>query len=102
MATKHRLKSQPGPFMDVWLRVKRHEVRKFDRKFEVGDIVELYEFDTERPEGKQAGGLEVITRITNITPPGSWGLPDDIGVFSFEELARVVPPEVKSEDDIPF
>ncbi len=101
MATKHRIKSQPGPFWLAWIGNKKHEVRKFDRKYEISDVVELYEFDPDKPEDKRVTGRELIVRITDITDPGSWGLPEDVGVFSFEELAKVDAP-LSGQNDIPF
>ena len=44
MAT-HDLKTWPKHFQDVWDRRKCFELRKDDRQFEVGDVVDLREYD---------------------------------------------------------
>lgn len=77
----HKVKSHPGPFQAVKGRLKKHEVRKFDRPYQVGDTVTLQEWD---PDFADYSGQELSIRITHITQPGTFGLPADIGVFSFE------------------
>lgn len=79
----HRLKCDPEPFAKVVAGAKRYEVRKFDRDFKVGDRLELLEFDRET---KQYSGQRVRAKITYITGPGAYGLPDDVGVLGIEVL----------------
>jgi len=78
-AVVHELKCWPKPFQAVVERNKRHEVRKFDREFREGDIVVLHEWnpDTNSFTGRTFSGV-----IGYITKPGTWSLPQDVGVFS--------------------
>lgn len=89
----HELKVWPEPFRSLMAGRKKHEIRKFDRDFEVGDLLILKEWDPtpvtspEVPIGTRGyTGEEVKVRVSYITPPGTWGLPPDIGVLSIERL----------------
>ena len=75
----HKIKSWPGQFQAVLNGDKRHEVRKFDRGYLQGDYVTLQEWD---PSTEEFSGREVQVIIYNITQPGTFGLPEDVGVFS--------------------
>lgn len=91
----HILKVWPGEFEAVRRGEKRHEVRKADRDYSVGDSLILREFV---PELDQTTGLplrdkngatigaftnhEVLRHVTYITPAGAWGLPNDLCVLS--------------------
>jgi ribosomal protein S17 len=75
----HDLKILPGLFKDLIEGRKRHEVRKFDRDFKTGDTVTLHEF---QPIGQTYSGRTSAWVIGSVTQPGTWGLPDDVGVFS--------------------
>lgn len=46
----HRLKTANPYFSDTWEHRKPFELRKNDRNFEVGDRVELVEFDPSNPD----------------------------------------------------
>lgn len=91
----HSLKLWPGQFEAATDGRKKHEVRRNDRRFAVGDFVILEEFvpnvnqTTGEPllneDGNTLGtltGKSLLRRICYVTPPGSWGLPDDVIVFS--------------------
>jgi len=54
--TTHRLKSWPVNFRDVLTGRKRFEVRRDDRGFQPGDVVELLEFDPFDEHGRH--GIE--------------------------------------------
>lgn len=82
----HDLKCWPVPFNAIIDGRKRHEVRKFDRTFKEGDQVTLREFT---PEGGYTGRTSAWV-IGFVTPPGSWGLPADIGAFSLLPEGRAV------------
>lgn len=75
---KHTLKIWPEPYKAVLSGEKRYEVRKADRPFSVGDLVELREWD---PAKGDFTGNSAIVLITCLTAPGTWGLPDDLCVF---------------------
>lgn len=72
---------------------KKHTVRKADRDFKVGDSLLLREFQPDvamsgfilDEESKISGkytGRALLRKITYITTPGSFGLPEDICVLS--------------------
>lgn len=81
----HHFKIHPDSFEQIVLGLKCHEVRRNDRatRPQPGDMIVLREW---RPvEGTDQGeytGREIRKRVTHITEPGTWGLPDDIYVMS--------------------
>jgi hypothetical protein len=83
--TLHDLKTLPQPFEAVWDCRKRHEVRVFDRPFAVGHWLRLREYD---PGDGAYSGREVVCSVTHITPPGDFGLPENVGVMSIREEER--------------
>lgn len=93
--TIHELKTWPEPFESVLAGAKRHEVRKFDRDYQVGDTLYLREW----LPGAQGGytGREIRCRVTCVTKPGTWGLPDDIGVMSIETTQIIAKPSSEIE-----
>lgn len=102
----HDLKSWPGSFQAVASGHRKHEIRKADRNFSVGDSLILREWNpavfekamrehaTEgMPESKVKQlkqeaitraytGLSLLRKITYISLAGSWGLPADICILS--------------------
>lgn len=80
---QHTLKIWPEPFKAVKEGRKPYEVRKADRPYSVGDLVEFYEFD---PETKLCTGGVHLSLITYLTPAGTWGLPSDICVFGIMDI----------------
>lgn len=106
----HELKIWPEFFKAVVDGRKRHELRKWDRPFCVGDLILLKEWDPEQfsalclvagitrePKEDEPGswtvarakatdlaytGQSICARITYITKPGTWGLPEDVCVLS--------------------
>ena len=75
---RHELKIWTGYISAIVEGWKRHEIRKADRDFKVGDELLLREWDpkTEKYTGKQV--LVVITYISS----GDWGIPLDTVVMS--------------------
>lgn len=57
----HNLKTKPEYFNSVAKRLKRAELRKNDRDFKVGDLINLQEFF----DGDYSG-LELLTEIIHI------------------------------------
>lgn len=75
----HVLKTWPKPFSAILTFHKRHEVRRADRDFQVGDLLHLREYN---PETQQYTGRECSCRVNYITRPGTFGLPADLCVMS--------------------
>ncbi len=59
----HELKTWPEFFGEVWAGRKNAEFRKDDRKFKVGDELELREYD---PESDSYTGREIEATITHV------------------------------------
>jgi hypothetical protein len=87
----HELKCWPGNFEATVRGDKHHEIRVNDRDFQVGDLVILREFI---PDGscdvktRATNGVltnnAVVRRISYVSKGGTWGLPDNICVFSHQ------------------
>jgi len=61
----HELKSWPNLFSAIIDNAKRHELRRNDdRNFEVGDLIQLREFE---PDAERFTGRSQLVRITYIT-----------------------------------
>ncbi len=75
----HQLKTWPEQFQSVMKGTKRHEVRINDRNFNVGDTLNLREFD---PETSTYSGRAIEVRVTYITYGGSFGLSEYLCVMS--------------------
>jgi hypothetical protein len=92
--TEHELKMWPEPFAAVRAGVKRHEIRKQDRPYAIGDVLVLKEYDPgsgrlmpgELPEPRGYTGREMRAKVTFITHGGTWGLPHGLCVMSIEML----------------
>lgn len=86
----HVLKCHPEPFLAVKEGRKRHEVRVNDRNFQAGDIVELREWNPDPDASGLAIGFTIVAqlrfRIGYVTAGGTWGLPDDLCVFTLLAL----------------
>lgn len=85
----HVLKSVSKSFQATWTGDKRHEVRRYDRPFVVGDVVLLLDFSPVlRPTGAAAGPLGwwgprvILGEITHLTAAGAFGLPPSLCVFT--------------------
>ncbi len=83
--TRHELKTWPEPFEEILRGRKRHEVRRADRPFAVGDELRLREWD---PAWSRYTGRELSVRVTYLSPGGTWGLPADLCVMSVEVFGR--------------
>jgi hypothetical protein len=86
----HELKCWPEPFQAILDGRKNYEIRKFDRPFMVGDDLFLREWD---PKEMRYTGRVNQVRVTYITKPGEWGLPDNLGVMSISPAEKFGPPE---------
>ena len=61
--TTHQLKTWPEFFEKVWVGEKTFEVRKDDRDFQVGDTLDLAEWN---PQTKQLTGRNMCVRVSYI------------------------------------
>ena len=75
----HNLKIDPERLAEILAGTKTHEIRVFDRDYQVGHTLKLsgYNRSTNAYTGQSA-----VVKVTNITTPGSYGLPENIGVIS--------------------
>lgn len=73
----------PLPFAAVRVGLKRHEVRVNDRGFQVGDWINLHEWDQET---ETYSGETVHARVTFITEGGTYGLPAHLCVLSIDSV----------------
>lgn len=76
---KHRLKTWPEPFEQVWRDEKTFEFRKDDRGYKRGDSVVLVEYD---PEAQEETGREIAASIGYVLRGGAFGVPREYVVFS--------------------
>jgi hypothetical protein len=86
----HFLKADPPVYALVLAGKKNYEVRKFDRDFRVGDTIVLMEHARD-PALEHCGtytGRRASFEITCITSPGSYGLPEDVGVLGIVPVTR--------------
>src|SRR6478609_975834 len=93
--TTHELKSWPGQFEAMWTGRKRAEFRRDDRGYQVGDLLELCEWD---PSRRRYTGFRLTERVTHLLRGPELEVPAGFVVLSLEVLgARVVdsgsPPE---------
>lgn len=79
----HELKIDPERIGEILRGDKTHEIRVFDRDFQVGHVLRLREYDR---RSKSYTLKHAFVRVTNITAPGTYGLPHDVGVMSISLL----------------
>lgn len=63
--TNHVLKISPKYFDDVKNNLKRFEIRKDDREFQVGDLVTLKEFEKGEYTGRIIENIPIIYILRN-------------------------------------
>lgn len=84
----HTLKTDPGPFSSVWVGEKLFELRKDDRGFEVGDILDLR---------CRSSGRHITAKVTHLLR-GTYGLPAHLCAMSISVLSkgemRDAPPDI--------
>lgn len=81
----HELKTWPEQFRAVIDGKKRHEFRKNDRDFRVGDTLGLREWD---PETQRYTGSFWSYTVTWITHGGAFGIPEGYCVMSIAPVGR--------------
>jgi hypothetical protein len=89
--TKHILKSWPRFFDAIRLGTRTHELRRNDRDFQVGDLLELHEFEYSTMKYTGRTCIAEITSITSAREPcavSDEALHRDFCILS----VRLVPP----------
>lgn len=92
--TTHELKTWPEPFAQVASGEKVYEIRKDDRGYEVGDLLQLKEFD---PADGTFSGHEIIALVKHITRGPAWGLPDGLAILGIRVRWVLKPGEMDQE-----
>lgn len=82
---KHALKILPKYFKELVECRKNFELRKKDRDYRIGDILELNEFD-----GDKYTGNSLLYEITYILNGGEYGLDKDYVILSIQELGMQI------------
>ncbi len=80
----HELKTWTREYQAVLSGQKRHEVRNNDRRFQPGDTVLLREWE---PGGLGYTGFQKSFIVGHVTSGPSWGLPEDLVVFTLLDAA---------------
>ena len=82
----HYLKTWPEPFEAMRAGRKTFELRKNDRGFAVGDMLDLQEWE---PGPMRYTGRSILVRVTYILHGGRFGLPEELCVMGvmFEQPA---------------
>jgi len=87
MAT-HELKSWPSQFQAMWSGLKRAEFRRDDRNYQVGDQLQLREWD---PDHSRYTGFRLTARVSHLVRGPDFEVPRGFVVLSIEVLdANVV------------
>jgi hypothetical protein len=86
MAT-HELKSWPDQFQAMWTGLKRDEFRRDDRGYQLGDQLELREWD---PARRQYTGFRLTARVTHLVRGPELEVPPGFVVLSIEVLGAQV------------
>ena len=86
MRRKHELKTWPDSFRAILTGVKRYEVRPADRGFEVDDLLWLREYI---PEDARYTGRAMMVRVSYMTPPGKFGVPEGLCVMGIVRVGRL-------------
>lgn len=82
--TIHELKTLPEYFQAVWERRKPFEVRKDDRRFQVGDGLRLREHT---PDAAGYTGRWIFAKVTYVLHGGAFGVEPGHAVLGIQVLA---------------
>lgn len=91
----HTLKTWPEPFEASYQGVKTFEVRVNDRNYQVGDHLELMEWE---PDTKRYTGRRCIGVVAYILHGGQFGLPEGLCVMELKDLLPA-PPKYNPNND---
>ena len=91
MSETHILKTWPAYFQAVKRGDKRFEIRRDDRGFQRGDLVELREYDPHRVgyESQKFTGDHITLRIAYVLTGGQFGLEPGYVALSLAEPSDV-------------
>lgn len=78
----HDIKILPHYFEDVLKHIKTFELRKDDQNYQVGDIVNLHEFDGQNYTG-QIATIQISYVLRNVS---KYGLQDGYCIFTWKEV----------------
>jgi hypothetical protein len=92
--TTHFLKCWPEPFSAKARGNKPMEIRKYDRDYQVGDVLVEQEWD---PDTEKYSGKEIRELVTYLIS-GKWGLPGDIVVMATRILDASPPAQAPPTD----
>lgn len=87
MKVTHDLKTLPKHFEQIWESFKKNEVRKNDREFKTGDILNLREYAPNK------GGYtkrELTVLVTHVLTGGEFGIASDYAVLSIMIINRTI------------
>jgi len=84
----HELKTWPEPFQATWDGIKLYEFRKNDRGFEVGDQLELREYDPLARGGKYTGRF-MRALVVYMSEPPDFGFPNGYVIMGLRRTAFV-------------
>lgn len=77
----HELKTWPKYFKRVYFGEKTFEIRKDDRDYQPGDVLQLKEYD---PETKEYTGRQTFATVTYLLPGGQFGIEEGYVVMSIK------------------
>ena len=80
---KHDLKCWPEPFEKMWRGLKTFEYRRDDRGFQVGDVLNLREWDNEI--GSYTGSFRLMA-VTYILRGPDFGVPTGFVIMSIRPV----------------
>jgi hypothetical protein len=95
MSTKvHLLKTDPVTFVQSWIGVKKYEIRKNDRDYQIGDQLELKEtvFSGEEMQGGEPftlTGRTITCDISHVLT--GYGLQEDWCILSVVNMRNIRP-----------
>lgn len=84
----HELKTWHEPFEAISCGAKTFEFRKDDRKYRVGDVLRLREFDA---LDATYSGRELEAQVTYVLGGGGFGIPDGYVCMSIRVLTEQKP-----------
>lgn len=90
-STVHKLKSWPQFFEPILQGMRSHELRRNDRCYKVGDLIELREYDNTSGQYTGRTCLVVVTAITSMDEPcavSSEGLNPNFCILSIHRMSH--------------